>query len=177
MDRHGRSALLAMAALVLLTVVTTDARAASGEGHRRPAAFAPVDVPSRLVDTRPGAATVDGQLAGIGARPAAATLKIPVVGRAGIGAGVETVAVNVTVDAAAEQGFLTVHSCDAARPVASNLNYSPGATVAALALSRIADDGSICVFNHGATHLIVDVVGGFPAGDVATLPAPLRLLD
>jgi hypothetical protein len=177
MDRHGRCVLLAIAGLVLLTAATTDARAASGAGHRRPAAFAPVDVPSRLVDTRPGAATVDGRLAGIGVRPAAATLKIPVVGRAGIGTGVATVAVNVTVDAAAEQGFLTVHSCDADRPVASNLNYTPGATVAALALSRVADDGSICVFNHGATHLIVDVVGGFAAGDVAALPAPLRLLD
>jgi hypothetical protein len=171
------AATLAVLGLVALAVLCMGSRAASGEVLRRPAAFTPVAVPSRLVDTRPGAGTVDGQLAGIGLRPAGGTLRIPVVGRAGVGADAETVAVNVTVDAATEQGFLTVHSCDAERPVASNVNYTPGATVAALALSRVAADGSICVFNHGATHLVVDVVGGFPAGDVAPLPAPRRVLD
>ena len=43
--------------------------------------------PARLVDTRPGATTVDGRFAGEGPRPLGSTLEVAVTGRGGIDVG------------------------------------------------------------------------------------------
>src|SRR6185436_9191480 len=89
-------------------------------------AFEALPSPQRLLDTRPGAATADGQFAGIDVRPAGSTLELLVAGRAGVSPTASSVVLNVTVDAAREDGFVTVHPCDTPRPNASNLNYRAG---------------------------------------------------
>lgn len=139
--------------------------------------YRPLAAPQRLVDTRPGQPTADGQFAGIGQRQHGTTLAVDVAGRADLGADVGSVMVNLTVDQPVGPGFLTVWPCDQQRPDASNLNYVAGQTVAVAALSKVAADGTICIFNLAATHLIVDAAGGFPAGTFAPLAAPERLAD
>ncbi len=139
--------------------------------------FQPLPAPQRLVDTRAGQSTVDGQFAGIGAQGAGATLGITVAGRAGLGAEPGSVVLNLTVDQPGGAGFLTVWPCDQARPTASNLNYEPGQTVAVAAVSRVAPNGTVCVFTLASTHLVIDVAGAFPPGSFDPLAAPQRLVD
>ena len=84
---------------------------------------------------------------------------------------------NVTADAAPEGGFLTVFPCGVSVPNASNLNYGAGDTIANLVIARIGVGGKVCLYNLGATHLIVDVTGYFPIGAFNPLDQPRRLLD
>jgi hypothetical protein len=47
-------------------------------------------------------------------------------------------------------------------PTASNLNYTPGVTVANLVLVKLGPDGAIGIANaFGTAHVIADVVGYF----------------
>jgi hypothetical protein len=162
-------------AAVAGVLVTTDRSPAAGQG--RPAAYTPLPTAGRLLDTRPGAPTIDGQLAGAGRRESGTVTAIPVTGRLAVPADATSVVVNITADAPEATGYLSVFPCDAEVPVASNLNFRAGRTVAVLATSRLAADGSICVFNHGSTHVIADVAGWFGPSDLEMLPAPRRLLD
>jgi hypothetical protein len=139
--------------------------------------FQPLSQPQRLLDSRPTGGTVDGQFAGIGVRAAHSTLALTVAGRAGVPANAGAVALNVTVDAARGAGFVTVAPCGAALPTASNLNYVTGQTIANAVVARIGSGGAVCFYTDGATDLIVDVTGVFPATTLNALTAPQRLLD
>jgi hypothetical protein len=146
-------------------------------GYFPPGAFNPLGQPQRLLDSRPTGGTVDGQFAGIGVRAAQSTLALTVAGRAGVPANAGAVALNVTVDAARGGGFVTVSPCGAALPTASNLNYTQGQTIANAVVARIGSGGAVCFYTDGATDLIVDVTGVFPATTFNALSAPQRLLD
>src|SRR5207253_536817 len=63
--------------------------------------------PVRLLDTRPGAGTVDGLQAGIGRLQPGQVLRTVVGGRAGVPYGTAAAVLNVTVTAPASAGFLT----------------------------------------------------------------------
>ena len=104
-------------------------------------------------------------------------LELQVTGRAGVPSDAESVALNVTADAASEGGFLTAFPCGISVPNASNLNYGVGDTVANLVIARIGVDGKVCLYNFGATHLIADVTGYFPTGAFNPIDQPRRLLD
>lgn len=140
-----------------------------------------LDAPQRLLDTRDASGTVDGQFQQLGIRDAGSTLELDVAGRGGVPAeGVEgplTVALTVTVDGSDEAGYVTVHPCDGARPTASQLNHAPGQTIANTVVSRVDDDGRICVYTSAATHVIVDVAASLPPTTYAPLEQPRRLLD
>ncbi len=116
-------------------------------------------VPGRLVDTRAGAATVDGLLAGGGSRAAGSVLEVQVGGRSGVAPGAEAVALNVTVADPVGAGFVTVFPCGSARPLASNLNYLSGVVVPNMVISKVGVGGKVCMFVSASTHLIVDVGG------------------
>lgn len=65
--------------------------------------------PQRLLDTRPGQSTVDGQVAGSGPLGAGATMNLTVTGRGSVPAsGVGSVALNVTVAEPTAVGYMTV---------------------------------------------------------------------
>ena len=115
--------------------------------------------PARLLDSRPGSGTIDGQDAGAGLRAKGNITQLTVTGRAGIPADASTVVLNVTVTAAVDAGFITVYPCGAALPVASNLNYTVGATVANAVVVKVGTGGQVCLFNSGATQLIADTNG------------------
>jgi hypothetical protein len=69
------------------------------------------------------------------------------------------VVLNVTVIDSVAEGFVTVYPCGIPRPLASNLNYVVGTTVANAVIVKVGVDGKVCVFNTGSTHLAVDVNG------------------
>jgi hypothetical protein len=141
-----------------------------------PGTFVPLDVPQRVLDTRSGGSTADGQFEGAGQRSAGSSLELPVAGRVEVPAGAAAAVLNVTA-VAAGRGFVTVHPCDETRPNASNLNHAAGQTIAVAVIARLATDGTVCLYTHADTHLVVDVMGHLPAGGFDGLPAPRRLLD
>jgi hypothetical protein len=134
--------------------------------------------PGRLMDTRAGQTTVDGQFAGIGVRDANSVTELQVGGRGGVPADAEAVVLNVTVTAPAGSGFITVYPCGQAVPTTSNLNFVAGDTVPNAVVVKMGAGGKVCLFAaESATHLIADVNGYFPAGSGFESLSPGRLLD
>ena len=132
--------------------------------------------PSRLFDTRPGepygAITVAKQ-----AVTGGTILEVQMTGNAGMPAtGVGSVALNVTVDQPTANGYLTVYPCGT-RPLASNLNYTAGQTIANTVITPVDTNGKVCFYAHGTTHLIADLTGWFPTGQGTTSTGPNRLFD
>jgi hypothetical protein len=119
----------------------------------------PLGAPARLLDTRPGESTVDGQYRGSGLRPAGGTLQLQVAGRAGVPADASAVVLNVTATETQGPGVVTVYPTGAGRPNASNLNFVAGQTVPNAVTARLGAGGNICLFTIGSSHLIVDVAG------------------
>jgi len=120
-------------------------------------------VPARLLDTRSDGVTIDGVAVGLG-RTAGMPVALQVSGRGGVASGGRSVILNVTVTEPVAAGFVTVYSCDSPRPTASNLNFVAGQTVANLVMTRVAANGSVCLFSNVAVHLVVDVVGSHTGG-------------
>lgn len=135
--------------------------------------------PARLMDTRDetGAATVDGIALGGGAKPDGTSTALAVSGRGGVPDDAIAVLLNVTAVAPTAPGYLTLSPCDAERPVASNVNYAPGDVVANLVFAKVAGDGTVCVFNRGSTHVVVDVNGYVPSGGGFVAVAPQRFFE
>ncbi len=132
-------------------------RGVAGFNHAAsaPADFRPV-VPVRVLDTRTGIGVP------VGAVAAGAALSVPVLGVGGVPAsGVSAVVVNVTVTAPTAAGYVTAYPDGAARPTASNLNFSPAQTVPNLVIVAVGADGKISLFNGsaGTVHLVGDIAG------------------
>ncbi len=133
--------------------------------------------PARVLDTR----TNVGTLLGVG--PGGA-LDVKVAGVGGVpAAGVTAVTLNVTVtNATAPASYLTVWPKGAARPLASNLNFSAGVSVPNLVTARVGVDGSVSMYNlAGTVAVVADVQGWY--SDSAPLASsyvpvnPARILD
>ncbi len=88
-----------------------------------------------------------------------------VAGADGIPADAQAVALHLTAVNSTEAGFITVYPDGTQRPVSSNLNFTVGGTTTNGALSKIGDNGQICLYQHGASRIQVDVVGYFPGMD------------
>jgi hypothetical protein len=134
-------------------------------------------VPARVLETRPGLATVDGVAQGVGRRPADSVLSVPIRGRAGVPANASAVMLNVTAVNPAGGGFLTVYPCNEGRPVASNVNYGPGQVVPNAVLAKIGTAGDVCVYTLAESDILIDVSGFVPNGGTPATIAPLRALD
>ncbi len=119
-------------------------------------------VPARLVETRPGETTIDGQFLGAGLREAGEVTELTVTTRGGVPVGASSVVLNVTVTGPTAAGFVTVYPCGIPTPLASNLNFEPGQTVANADIVKVGSDGKVCLFNSNPTHLVVDVNGYLP---------------
>ncbi len=133
--------------------------------------------PARLLDSRPGGGTVDGQLAGIGQRPAGSVTEVPVAGRAGVPGDASAVVLNVTVVQALTGGYASVYPCGQPVPNASNLNFAAGQTVPNAVVAKVGAGGKVCVFAEVPFDLLVDVNGFVPAGSTVGSLSPARLLD
>jgi hypothetical protein len=115
--------------------------------------------PARLLDTRSGASTIDGQFLGAGIRPAGTITELAVADRGGVPAGAVTIVLSVTVTESQVPGFVTVYPCGIAPPLASNVNYGTNTTVANAVIVKLGTDGKVCLFNSGPTQLVADVNG------------------
>jgi len=149
----------------------------SGTGTGNAGRFQPL-VPARILDTRTGA--------GGGVRlGAGASLDLQVTGAGGVPAsGVQAVAVNLTVTGPSANSFVTAFPTGEARPLASNLTFAAGSTVATRAMVKLGAGGKVSIYNlAGATDVIVDVSGWYTDWSVAGplgafVPvAPARVLD
>jgi hypothetical protein len=140
--------------------------------------FTPLPGPARLLDTRPGTATVDGLFAGAGVQPGKTILELDVWGRAGVPVGANTATLNITVTQPVAAGFLTVFPCGQPLPTASSLNYATGQTIANTVVAKLGTSGRVCIYTFAPTHLIADV-GGYLGTASQYVPgaAPARLLD
>ncbi len=118
-------------------------------------------VPARLLESRPGLSTIDGQFNGIGVRDAGSVTALTVAGRGGVSGDPAAVVLNVTVTDAQAPGYLTVYPCGSVRPTASSLNYVAGSTVANAVIVKVGDGGQVCMYSQSATHLLADVNGYF----------------
>jgi hypothetical protein len=111
-------------------------------------------------------------------RPVSGTVQtIPVRGRAGVPSDAAAVAVNLTVVDPRSAGYLAAYPCSAERPLVSNANFVRDQVVASSAVVPVGADGTICVFNHEGTHVVVDVSGSFPSGAGFVPLVPARLVD
>ncbi|MCU1395004.1 MAG: hypothetical protein JWM34_3432 [Ilumatobacteraceae bacterium] len=133
--------------------------------------------PARLLDTRAGHTTVDGQQQAGGLPASGSVTVVKVAGRAGVAADARSAVLNVTATDATAPGYVTVYPCGTTTPTASNLNVGTGGTAAALAISKIAADGTVCIFVQSATHLVVDVDGSFSTTTTYAALTPARLFD
>jgi len=69
------------------------------------------------------------------------------------------VVLNITATNATGAGFITAFPCGSSRPLASNLNYALGQTVANTVVAGLGDAGAICLFASVITDLVADVEG------------------
>jgi len=132
--------------------------------------------PARLFDSRSNGTTVDGTGAGDGMLTAGAIVHVPVAGRGGALAGSDAVVVNIAALHATVNGYVKAWACSAAEPGTSVVNFTAGA--APISNNAIVALGAsdLCVKASAATHLLVDLVGQFPAGS-GDAPDGRRLVD
>jgi hypothetical protein len=91
------------------------------------------------------------------------TRRLQVVGVGGVPAfGVDAVAANITVTEPTGAGFITVWPSGRSRPLASNLNFQTGTTVANAAVIGVGPGGTIEIYNSSSSsHVVVDITGWF----------------
>ena len=111
--------------------------------------FVPLS-PSRLYDSRLGA----------GVHVTLTTRTVQVTGGV-VPAGARAVSMNLTSDAAAGAGYLTVYPADSGQPIISNLNYPAVDPRANAGMVRLPDAGVLKMFVNQTTHVIIDVNGYF----------------
>jgi uncharacterized protein (DUF1501 family) len=109
--------------------------------------------PTRILDTRRNL----GAVGPVTNRPVA--LSVP-----GLPSGTVALMLNVTATAPTTESYATVWASGRAQPETSNLNYTPGDTVANAVIAEIGSDGRIQFVNaFGSVQLIADLVGYFVA--------------
>ena len=171
---RNESGELAMTANATPNPTATQLLNVSGLGQ--PPSFASV-VPARLLDTRPGATTIDGQGAGGDLRDADTATAVQVTGRGGVPIDATAVALNVTVTGAQGTGYITAYPCGSSPPTASNLNYQAGSTIANAVIAKVSVAGNVCLYTSAQTQLIVDVNGYYRDSAAFASLVPSRLLD
>jgi hypothetical protein len=113
--------------------------------------------PSRITDTRAGSGYANaGDTLGAGA-----SLNVQVTGAGGVPAtGATAVVVNVTVVGPTASGYLTLFPEGTTQPGVSNVDFTPGQTLANLATVPLGSQGGITVYNYtGRVNVVVDVEG------------------
>ncbi|HKG12239.1 MAG TPA: S8 family serine peptidase [Pyrinomonadaceae bacterium] len=147
--------------------------------------YYPLAHPVRLLDTRAGQTACHTPGVPLSAnatrtQQAAGTcegLVIPAAARAVVG---NAAVVNNLAGSGA--GFVTLYPSGVARPVAANVNYSPGQVVSNAFTVGLGADGAFNIYSFTKLDFVVDVTGYYaPPGQGGLyyhpLPKPVRLLD
>ncbi len=74
------------------------------------------------------------------------------------------IALTVTTTGAQGNGFVTVFSCDAPRPKASNLNPRPNDDTPNSSIVQLGTSRQLCLYTSVSTDLLVDLTGWFGSG-------------
>ncbi|CAN5425478.1 hypothetical protein BH10ACT2_BH10ACT2_12500 [soil metagenome] len=146
----------------LYSSVTTDLLVDVSGSFPTTDVLTPLTAPQRILDSRIGGSTADGQHQGLGLIPAGTTYQLPIAGRVGVPANVVAVVLNVTVVQPSSNGFVTVFACGQDRPTASNLNFKAGDVIPNAVITSLGTGGNVCIFSSAGTDLLVDVSGYFP---------------
>jgi hypothetical protein len=140
--------------------------------------------PARLVDTRPGAHTADGQYAGGGKVAPNGTISVLVGGRLGVPADATAVVLNVTAIDATSPGFVQVFPTNqAAVGASSNLNIeSQGQIIPNLVAVPLGQGGRVSLFTQGGAYFAVDLFGYFVGAATSSdgryqAVTPTRIMD
>ncbi|MEO6569986.1 MAG: hypothetical protein ABIO83_00415, partial [Ilumatobacteraceae bacterium] len=115
--------------------------------------------PARLLETRPGEITADGQFQGGGRLAAGSVTKVRIAGRQGIPADATAAIVNLTVVSPSAPGFATLYPCTPTVPNSSSINYGPGDFVANGVTTKLDANGDVCIFTLAATDILIDANG------------------
>jgi hypothetical protein len=122
--------------------------------------------------------TIDGRFAGGGPIAGGVETRLTVAGRGGVPSTAKAVVLNVTVTEPTGSSFLTVWPTGATRPVASNLNFTPGVTVANAVMIGVGSGGQVSFYNNsGDVHVVVDVMGWFGSSSDFRPLTPARIAD
>ena len=119
--------------------------------------------PARVLETRtgPGLSTIDDEFESLGVRAGQSEIELKITGRGGVPAtGVDAAVINIGAVKPAGTGFFTVYPCGE-RPLASGINYGVG-NIANEIIAKLSPEGTVCVYNQTATHIIADVTGYIP---------------
>ena len=120
--------------------------------------------PTRAVDTRDNG----------GARvPAGSKLVVDV----GAQFASQSISVNLAATDAVGPGFATLFACDQDRPGTASLNFQAGEAISNGVITKVSAQGTVCVFVHQSTHLVLDVFGVFPSESAFAPVAPTRAVD
>lgn len=179
MTAIGRATRLVTAGL--LTIAATALAATGTASATAPAATGAYHAlsPTRILDTRVGVGAPQSPVAARG------SISLDLSKVTGVAPG-DTVVLNVTVTAPTALGYVTAYPDGSQLPIASNLNFVAGLTVANLTVVRIGDDDKVALYNgsHGTVELVADLEGYFAGsqnandqGAFGALPSPTRLLD
>lgn len=149
-------------------------------GWFSPASGLTTMTPIRALDTRNGTGGVPiarvGRSGGSGA-----PLTLQLTGANGIPtSGVSAVSLNLTVTNASSAtggGYVTAYPCGTTPPIASNVNFSNGQTVANGVIVPVSPTGTVCFFVEGEADLIADVNGWFASGSGFRPLSPQRMFD
>lgn len=115
--------------------------------------------PARVLETRAGESTVDGEFEGVGRVASGETLELAVAGRAGVPDDADAVMLNLAAVFPDDNGFLTVFPCGEDRPLAANVNYRPGGVYPNAVLAKIGINGTICIYSRSGTDIVADING------------------
>ena len=137
-----------------------------------PVGFVPL-TPSRLLETR----SAEGEIGYSGGKPVAGqTIELSVT-PAGVPLDAAAVAINVTGTEAAAAGYVTVWPCGTPRPTASNLNLVPGVTSPNLVITRVGDNGTVCLLPNPVHISSPTSPATSPAGSAFNSLPPSRVLE
>jgi len=150
----------------------------STDSYSRNGLFQPLS-PARILDTRKGTGAAKAKLG------AGHSLTLQVGGRGGVPAtGASAVVMNLTVTNPTQSGFLTIYPTGSSQPLASNLNFVAGQTVANRVMLGVGTGEQLTIFNSkGSVDVIADVNGWFTdastyAGGSSYIPTiPTRIID
>jgi hypothetical protein len=127
--------------------------------------YAPLS-PRRLLDTRTDGHTVDGLFEATGKQLPGHVLLLQVGSRGNVAGTARAAVLNVTVTEPTTSGYITVWPCGDipdSPPLASNLNFVAGQTIANLVVVPLGPTGKVCLQSSlSAAHLVADVDGYFP---------------
>ncbi|MEM9514338.1 MAG: aryl-sulfate sulfotransferase [Actinomycetota bacterium] len=120
-------------------------------------------VGDRLVDSRDGTGGVTGKFDAKEVRTLTPVAGHPAEAEA------SAVLLNVVATEGDGAGHLRVFPCDPQVPEVSNLNFVGESSVSNLVPVELSDAGTVCIYAHRRTHVVVDLVGvmAAPNGELA----------